>query len=151
MSSLSIRSEEVNEAKGSAYIKSGEIAKNINDTCSQHIFAFTQHYKEIKNYPGFASNIKRFIDLYVWKSIEYPTAINNNNYTLFEINNIEIGLIVLCVYADVKIFQNWGKICAHIHKSIKQSYVSKKYFEGEISGFSINSIQSKKNYLKQSL
>ena len=74
MSSLSIRSEEVNEAKGSAYIKSGEIAKNINDTCSQYIFAFTQHYKEITNYPGFASNIKQFIDLYVWKSIEYPTA-----------------------------------------------------------------------------
>lgn len=38
---------------------------------------------------------------------------------------------MLYVDVDVKILFKKGKICAHIHKSIKESYVSKHYFEGE--------------------
>lgn len=30
------------------------------------------------------SNIKLFIDLYNWKSIGYPTVINDTNYTVTE-------------------------------------------------------------------
>ena len=57
-----------------------------------HAFALTQHYKKMKNYSGCMSNIKPFLDLYDWESIEYPTVISNNDYTLFEKRNLEIAL-----------------------------------------------------------
>ena len=39
------------------------------------MFATTQHYKQIKNNPEKVWNIKSFLDLYNWKSIEYQAVI----------------------------------------------------------------------------
>ena len=56
--------------------------------------------------------------------IEYPTTINENNYTLLEKHNPKIALIVLHVDVDIKIFQNLGQVCAYVYKWIKQSPLS---------------------------
>lgn len=58
--------------------------RNIIDRCFQYPFARTMHYKEIKNHCEQVSNINPLTDLYNSKGIEYQTAINGNNYTLFE-------------------------------------------------------------------
>ena len=62
------------------------------------------------------SNVKSFLNLYNWVGIEYPTTINENNYTLLEKHNPKIALIVLHVDVDIKIFQNLGQVCAYVYK-----------------------------------
>ena len=54
---------------------------------------------------------------------KYLTDINKNNYTLFEKNNLEIALIVLYMYENVKIKFVKGKRC-NVHQTVNQSYVS---------------------------
>ena len=55
---------------------------------------------------------------------------NISNHTLLE-KNPEIVLTVSYINVEVAISQFKGGECAKIHKSIKQSYVSKHYFERE--------------------
>ena len=81
--------------RSSSYLKSPDCMryknatinpKHVDDRCFQYPFTLTWHYKEIKNHPEQVSNIYPLIDLYNWKGIEYQTAINGNNYTLFKKN-----------------------------------------------------------------
>ena len=72
-----------------------EIQKNIDGTCFQYAFAFTQHCNEIKNNRERVS----FIPLYNWKSIVCTTSINKTNYTLLAELILELPLVVL--YDDV--------------------------------------------------
>ena len=53
--------------------------------------------------------------------MEYPIAINKNDYTLFQKSNPEIALIVL--YVDEQ--------SAIIHKSIQKFHVSNHYYKRE--------------------
>ena len=46
-------------------------------------------------------------------------------------NNPDIALIVLHIDVDIEIFQNIDENLALVQKSIKQSDVSKQYFERE--------------------
>ena len=91
---------------------------DVDDRCFQYAFTLTQNYKEIKNHPLEVSNIKPFIyDLCDWDEIKYPTVIKNN-YVLFEIKNPEFVLVE-------------DEIRFHVHKLIKQSYVSKHFYTRE--------------------
>ena len=82
----------VNEPKGSSTINLKcknvtIIPKNIDDRCLQNTFMLTQLYQEIKNLAERVSNMKPFIDLYIWNDTKNPTAIDNKNYALFERTN----------------------------------------------------------------
>lgn len=79
--------------------------------------------KKIKNHSEGIPNIKSFLKLYDLTDIEYPTAINKNNYALFGKSNPEIVLIEISQFASEKF--------AYVHKSTKQSCVSQQYFERE--------------------
>lgn len=69
------------------------------------------------------------------------TTINKNNYTLFEKHNLEIGLFVFYVVVDVMASQFEGKEIARMHKSLKQSYVSKYFLEREKKGCFVTNFQ----------
>ena len=56
------------------------------------------------------------MNLYKWNSIKYLAVINNNNYTLFEIKNLEIAVIVLYVAINTApLRQNVNFIFAYIN------------------------------------
>ena len=95
------------------------IPKNIDNKCFQYPFTLTQHHGEIKNHPENVSNIKLFLDLYNWIGIEYRTAMNKNNRTLFERNNPKISLIELYINLNLVIAKSGKGKHAIIHKSIK--------------------------------
>ena len=79
--------------------------------------------KKIKNHSEGIPNIKSFLKLYDLTDIEYPTAINKNNYALFGKSNPEIVLIEISQFASKKF--------AYVHKSTKLSCVPQQYFERE--------------------
>ena len=140
VNSLSIRYDKVNVSKGQSYIKSPDWLryknatinlKNVDDRCFQYTFALTQHYKEIKKHPEQVSNIKPLLHQYNGKVKEYPVPIDKINYILFEKHNPEITLTVLHLDVNVETIKAGKGKCANIYKSVKQSYASNHYYEGE--------------------
>ena len=91
--------------RGGSYVDSPEWAKSkkatINsknkkdDKCFQYAIAAALNYQNIKNNPERISKIERFINMYNWKEINFPS--HKEDWNNFENNNKSIALNVLFV------------------------------------------------------
>ena len=89
-------------SRGGSYIDSPEWLKNkkatINpksndDKCFQYALTVALNYEQIKKDPQRISKIKRFIDQYNWKEIDFPS--HRKNWKKFESNNKSVALNIL--------------------------------------------------------
>ena len=66
--------------------------KNKDDKC----FQYAVNSEEIKWNPERVSNIKKFINRYKWKGINYPSK-KKDDWKTFEKSNLTIGLKILYI------------------------------------------------------
>ena len=96
-------------SRGGSYIDSPEWLKNkkvtINpknndDKCFKYAVTVALNYQNIKNNPERISEIKRFIDQYSWKEINFSS--HKKDWKKFELNNKSINLTILCIPCNTK-------------------------------------------------
>ena len=69
--------------------------KNNDGKCFQYALTVALNYRNIKNNPQRISKIKRYIDQYKWKEIDFP--LHSKPWKNFESNNKSIALNILYV------------------------------------------------------
>ena len=78
-------------SRGRSYISSPEWLKNKKATlnpknndgkCFQYAITVALNHEKIKNHPERIANIKRFIDQYNWKGINFPS--HKKDWKMFE-------------------------------------------------------------------
>ena len=69
--------------------------KNSDDNCFQYALTVALNQKQIKSYPERISKIKRFIDQYNWKEIDFP--LHSKDWEKFEQNSKTITLNILFI------------------------------------------------------
>ena len=89
--------------------------KNNDDSCFQYALTVALNHKQIKSYPERISKIKRFIDLYNWKEIDFP--LHSKDWEKFERNSKAITLNILFI--------------PHNTEKIRFAYKSKHNFNRE--------------------
>ena len=98
----------INLKRGKSYIKSPEWIlnkratinpKNKDNKCFQYAITTALNHQKIENHPERISNIKRFIDQYNWKGIDFPAEIKEEK---FEQNNKEIAPNILYILPNTK-------------------------------------------------
>ena len=59
--------------------------KNEDDRCFQYVVTVALNYGDIESHPERVSNIKKFINKYNWKELNYPSK--TDDWKTFEKNN----------------------------------------------------------------
>ena len=137
VSKLKISCGKLNLAKDSSYIKSLDWSRykkaSINSKATViGFFCIISHLRRtIKKSKIIMREYQIFKYILICVTGKVQNSVNENDYILFEKNNPETALTVLYVDAGVDVFQyDEYRICieyARVHKSIKQSYLSKYY------------------------
>ena len=69
--------------------------KNKDNKCFQYSITVALNHQNIENHPERISNIKPFINQYIWEGIDFPARIKD--WKKFERNNKKIALNILYI------------------------------------------------------
>ena len=101
---LSYSFHKISLKRGKSYIKSPEWVlnkratinpKNKDNKCFQYSITVALNHQNIENNPERISNIKPFINQYIWEGIDFPARIKD--WKKFERNNKKIALNILYI------------------------------------------------------
>ena len=91
--------------------------KNNDEKCFPYALTVALNHKQIKKGPQRITNIKPFINQYVWKEIDFPS--HKKDWNEFEKKNKTIALNILYV--------------PHVTEEIRHAYKSKQFKAGKSS------------------
>ena len=112
--------------RGKSYIKSPEWVlnkratinpKNKDNKCFQYSITVALNHQNIENHPERISNIKPFINQYIWEGIAFLAGIKD--WRKFERNNKTIALNILSIPHNTKTINLAYKYKIHITASAK--------------------------------